>query len=106
MRDMEIIFDAKRYPTESRLSFSKYMLIGETSHWWGSMKMLLESGGKTITQEIFKKKFYAKYFPNSVRFAKEVEFLQLVQGGKSVSEYTKRFKHLIWFHTQKINEEW
>ncbi|XP_014493399.1 uncharacterized protein LOC106755708 isoform X2 [Vigna radiata var. radiata] len=70
------------------------------------MRSLLEGSGTHITWELFKKKFYTEYFPDSVRFAKEVEFLQLVQGGMSVSEYTDKFKHLIRFHTLTMNEEW
>jgi len=31
------------------------------------MKMMLEDSQETITWELFKKKFYAKYFLNSVR---------------------------------------
>ncbi|XP_047150199.1 uncharacterized protein LOC124822251 [Vigna umbellata] len=42
----------------------------------------------------------------SVRFAKEVEFLQLVQGGMSVFEYTNKFKHLVHFNTMTTSEEW
>ncbi|XP_047155721.1 uncharacterized protein LOC124826826 [Vigna umbellata] len=70
------------------------------------MRMLLESNNTPISWAIFKTKFYAEYFPNSVRFAKEVEFLELVQGGMSVSEYADRFKHLLRFHMLAMNEEW
>ncbi|XP_027916023.1 uncharacterized protein LOC114175464 [Vigna unguiculata] len=41
-----------------------------------------------------------------VRYAKEVEFLQLTQGEMSVSEYAEKFKHLGRFHTLKMAEEW
>ncbi|XP_017410663.2 uncharacterized protein LOC108322887 [Vigna angularis] len=79
-KDMERIFNAKRCPNESRLAYSEYLLTGEASHWWSSARPLLESSGIPICWEIFKQKFYTEYFPDSVRFAKEVEFLQLVQG--------------------------
>ncbi|XP_047173643.1 uncharacterized protein LOC124841420 [Vigna umbellata] len=54
------------------------------------MMMLLEGSGTPISWEVFKQKFYTEYFPNSVRFAKEVEFLELVQGNMTVSEYADR----------------
>ncbi|XP_014511405.1 uncharacterized protein LOC106770093 [Vigna radiata var. radiata] len=76
---MERIYDAKRCGDENRLAFTEYLQTGEAGHWWNSTKMLLEDEHTPITWEIFKKKFYEEYFPNSVRFAKEVEFLQLVQ---------------------------
>ena len=106
MRDMERIFEAKRCPPESRLAYSEYLLAGEAVHWWSSMKMMLEDSRETITWELFKKKFYAEYFPDSVRYAKEVEFLQLMQGEMSVSEYAERFKHLGRFHTLRMAEDW
>ncbi|XP_017416494.1 uncharacterized protein LOC108327284 [Vigna angularis] len=105
-RDMERICNAKRCPDENRLAYSEYMLTGEASYWCSSMRMLLESRRTPISWEIFKMKFYAEYFPDSVQFAKEVEFLELVQGGMTVSEYADRFKHLLRFHTLAMNEEW
>jgi len=106
MRDIERIYDAKRCPAENRLAYSEYLLAAEVVHWWSSMKMMLEDSREPITWELFKKKFYAEYFPNSVRYAKEVELLQLMQGDMSVSEYAEKFKHLGRFHTLKMTEEW
>jgi len=67
---------------------------------------MLEDRREPITWELFKKKFYAEYFPDSVRSAKEVEFLQLMQGDMSVSKYIEKFKHLGKFHTLKMAEDW
>ncbi|XP_014490383.1 uncharacterized protein LOC106753105 [Vigna radiata var. radiata] len=106
LRDMERIYDAKRCGDENRLAFTEYLLTGEADHWWSSSKMLLEDERIPITWEVFKNKFYEEYFPNSVRFAKEVEFLQLVQGGMTVSEYANRFKQLMRFYTMRMSEEW
>jgi len=105
MRDMERIFEAKRCPAKSRLAYSEYLLAGEAVHWWSSMKMMLEDNRETITWELFKKKFYAEYFPDSVRYAKEVKFLQLMQGEMSVSEYAEKFNHLGRFHTLRMAED-
>ncbi|XP_052736046.1 uncharacterized protein LOC128197709 [Vigna angularis] len=106
LRDLERIYDAKRCLDDNRLAFTEYLLTGEASHWWSSMKMLLAEAQSPISWEVFKTKFYEEYFPDSVRFAKEVEFLQLVQGGMSVSEYTNKFKHLIRFNTMAMSGEW
>ena len=48
----------------------------------------------------------SEYFPDNVRYAKEVEFLQLTQGNKSVAKYAERFKHLGRFYTMPLDEEW
>ena len=106
MKDMERIFDAKRCPDESRLAFTVYMLTGEVEHWWASMKLVMEEKHEDITWRAFKKRFLSEYFPDSVRYAKEVEFLQLTQGNKSVAEYVEQFKHLGRFYTMPLDEEW
>lgn len=102
---MERIFNAKRCMDENKLAFSEYLRTREASDWWSSMQMLLEGSGTPISWEVFKQKFYTGYFPNNVQFAKEVEFLELVQGNMSLFEYADWFKHLLRFHTLAINEE-
>ncbi|XP_047154522.1 uncharacterized protein LOC124825850 [Vigna umbellata] len=69
------------------------------------MRAILADTHSPITWEAFRSKFYEEYFPDNVRFVKEVEFLQLVQGGMSVSEYTNKFKHLVRFNTMATSEE-
>ncbi|XP_052732489.1 uncharacterized protein LOC128196275 [Vigna angularis] len=106
LRDMERVYNAKRCPDENRLSYTEYMLTGEASHWWSSARMILEGARTPITWDLFKRKFYREYFPDTLRYAKEVEFLELVQGNMSVSEYTNHFKHLLRFNTMTVDEEW
>ncbi|XP_047150224.1 uncharacterized protein LOC124822274 [Vigna umbellata] len=106
LSDMERIYNAKRCPDDNRLAFTEYLLTGEASHWWTSMKAILTDAQSPITWAVFRSKFYEEYFPDNVRYAKEVEFLQLVQGAKSVSEYTNTFKHLLRFNTMATSEEW
>ncbi|XP_052725433.1 uncharacterized protein LOC128194284 [Vigna angularis] len=106
LRDMERIFNAKRCPDENRLAYTEYLLTGEASHWWASARAILTDAHQQITWEMFRDKFYEEYFPDNIRFAKEVEFLQLVQGGMSVSEYTNKFKHLVRFNTMATSGEW
>ena len=43
--------------------------------------------------------FYEKYFPVSMRNAKEMEFLRVYQGGMSIAEYTAKFEELCKFST-------
>ncbi|XP_017438055.1 uncharacterized protein LOC108344097 [Vigna angularis] len=89
-RDMERIYETKRCPDENKLAYTQYLLTEEACHWWSKMKMILDGSETHITWEIFKTKFYTEYFPNSVRFDKEIEFLQLVQGSLTVAEYADR----------------
>jgi len=45
-----------------------------------------------------------EYFSDSVRYAKEIEFIELERGNLSVTEYATRFKHLARFYTQTMTE--
>uniref|UniRef100_A0A2N9F3X1 Retrotransposon gag domain-containing protein n=1 Tax=Fagus sylvatica TaxID=28930 RepID=A0A2N9F3X1_FAGSY len=49
------------------------------------------------TWETFKAAFYEKYFPKSVRFQKENEFIKLQQGSMTVSQYEAEFAKLAKF---------
>jgi len=93
LKDLERIFDAKMCPTKNRLAFVVYMLTGEAKD-------------EPVTWEAFRLKFLSEYFPDSIWYAKEVEFLQLTQGGKSVTEYAEKFKHLSRFYIMPLDEEW
>nr|KYP55426.1 hypothetical protein KK1_001638 [Cajanus cajan] len=82
------------------------MLVGEAKHWWKGTYQMLVGRGVTIDWECFRTVFMEKYFPESVRHAKEAEFMRLHQGGLSVSEYAMRFEHLARFYSQAISEAW
>ncbi|XP_020209666.1 uncharacterized protein LOC109794630, partial [Cajanus cajan] len=93
-------------PPERRLAYAVYMLVGEAEHWWGSAYQMLTSRGVVVDWECFRTVFMEKYFPESIRHAKEAEFLRLHQGGLTVSEYAMRFEHLARFYSQTISEAW
>jgi len=69
------------------------------------MKSIMEERGESITWKAFTGSLLSKYFPDSVRYAKEVEFLQLTQGGKTVVEYAEKFTHLSRFYILPLDEE-
>jgi len=75
MKDIEKIFDAKICPVENKLAFTVYMLIREAEHWWINMKSIMEEREELVTWEAFRGEFLSEYFPDSVTYAKEVEFL-------------------------------
>jgi len=105
LKDIERIFDAKMCPEESRLAFAVYMVTGEAEHWWISMKSIMEEMKEPVTWDVFRRKFIFEYFPGSIKYAKEVEFLQLTQGAKFVAEYAEKFKHFSCFYTMPLDEE-
>ncbi|XP_058766601.1 uncharacterized protein LOC131640205 [Vicia villosa] len=58
----------------------------------------LEASGKEISWIVFRKEFIRKYFPEDVRGKKEIKFLELRQGNKSVVEYAAKFCELANFY--------
>ena len=70
------------------------------------MKQMMEDKGEDATWENFKVRFLKEYFPDSVKYAKEIEFMQLEQENLSVTEYATKFKHLARFYTQTMTEAW
>nr|KYP51303.1 hypothetical protein KK1_026859 [Cajanus cajan] len=80
------------------------MLVGEVEHSWRGTYQMLVARRVIVDWECFRTVFMEKYFPESVRHAKEAEFMRLHQGGLSVSEYAMRFKHLARFYSQATSK--
>ena len=59
------------------MAFATYMLEANVEFWWTGARRLLEGDQTNTIWEVFKEMFYQKYFPTSVRNAKELEFMQL-----------------------------
>ncbi|MCI54670.1 gag polyprotein, partial [Trifolium medium] len=57
----------------------------------------MEAAYKEFIWENFKRKFLAKYFPETARKRYGEEFLKLQQGGMNVEAYTKKFESLSRF---------
>ncbi|XP_020225174.1 uncharacterized protein LOC109807056 [Cajanus cajan] len=106
MCELEKIFAVLGCSPEKRLTYAVYMLVGEAKHWWRDTYQMLAARGVTVDWECFRTVFMEKYFPESVRHAKEAEFMRLHQGGMIVSEYAIKFEHLARFYSQGIAEAW
>nr|KYP38934.1 Transposon Ty3-G Gag-Pol polyprotein [Cajanus cajan] len=106
IRELEKIFTVLGCPPDRRLAYAVCMLVGEAEHWWRGTYQMLAARGVTVDWECFRTVFIEKYFPESVRHAKEAEFMRLHQGGMTVSEYAMKFEHLARFYSQGIAETW
>ncbi|XP_028805649.1 uncharacterized protein LOC114760553 [Neltuma alba] len=85
-----------------------YKLEGEANRWWKNTEMILQENATPITWEVFKEHFNLKYFPQSVRDEKEVEFLMIQQGPReSFDEYLDRYMRLSHYsnYLQLRNDE-
>ncbi|XP_022637932.1 uncharacterized protein LOC111241867 [Vigna radiata var. radiata] len=111
MRDMMQSMQQQNYALVQQNTLAMQQLETARTSAEASQRQFVEmmAGGRTTAGSSSTPapiKFYEEYFPDSVRFAKEVEFLQLVQGNMTVSEYADKFKHLLRFHTLSMNEEY
>ncbi|RVW93842.1 Retrovirus-related Pol polyprotein from transposon 17.6 [Vitis vinifera] len=84
--------------------FSAFMLDKEADHWWHMTKRLLEDQGPIVWSQ-FRKAFYKKYFPDSVRRQKVGEFVRLEHGDLTVAQYEAKFTELSRFSPQLIATE-
>ena len=96
---MEKVFFVLDCIDHQKVAFATYMLEADAKFWWNIVKRLLEGSRIEITWDVFKEAFYQKYFPISVRNAKELEFMQLCQESKNVLEYIAKFEELCKFST-------
>nr|XP_029144801.1 uncharacterized protein LOC112708782 [Arachis hypogaea] len=94
---IERALQAQQVPDEQWVEFGTYQLHGEAQHWWQGMRRILKPDGVVISWELFRDEFYKKYFPTSVRNARELELLQLKQGQMTITEYTSKFEELCRF---------
>ena len=71
-----------------------HMLKESAMHLWDSAKRAHMTTGNPMTWTQFKEIFNDKYFPLSLRSAKEAEFLHLKQGNMTLVEYDQKFEKL------------
>ncbi|XP_057747439.1 uncharacterized protein LOC130966638 [Arachis stenosperma] len=70
----------------------------EADNWFKAVECALQTQHNIdIPWELFRTAFYKKYFPESIREARELELMQLKQGSMSVVEYTSKFEKLCRF---------
>jgi len=55
-------------------------LFGEAKFWWMEAQQMMEAKVELLDWKSFRLRSPEKYFPNSVKFAKEIEFQKLEQG--------------------------
>ncbi|XP_058775304.1 uncharacterized protein LOC131649562 [Vicia villosa] len=79
----------------------------EADDWWLETRRRLEDVGEEISWVVFHGEFLRKYYLEDVRGKKEIEFLELKQGNKSVVKYAAKYVELAKFypHYNKATSE-
>ena len=103
---MEKIFDVVGCTKVQKVSFTSFMMKGEAKHWWRSTKKTLPPvEDEILTWTIFLDAFYEKYFPENVPNEKEVEFMELIQGNKTMLQYENKFIELAQFALHVVSDD-
>ena len=86
---MEITSDA------TKIRLAAFQLEVEAQVWWKWARTSRDL--EAMTWAKFQELFMGKYFPDTARYAKAHEFLELKQGMMNVMEYVARFTELAHF---------
>ncbi|XP_074374361.1 uncharacterized protein LOC141714759 [Apium graveolens] len=89
---MEKAFTLMHVSDDSKTDYASYFLKDEANYWWESTHTLEEEGHVPGTR--FTELFLEKYFLDCLQNQLEVEFMELKQGEKIVSEYEAKFMEL------------
>ncbi|XP_058783569.1 uncharacterized protein LOC131658274 [Vicia villosa] len=98
LKELERIFRVMDCTPAQKVRYGTHILAKEADDWWLEMLARLEFSGEEVTWNVFRREFLRKYYPEDVRGKKEIEFLELTQGNKSVTEYAAKFTELIKFY--------
>src|SRR3954471_10339098 len=98
LKEIERIFRVMDCTPEQKVRYGTHMLAVEADDWWLETRRRLEASGEDISWIVFRMEFLRNYFPEDVRGKKEIEFLELSQGNKSVVEYAAKFGELAKFY--------
>ncbi|XP_038902446.1 uncharacterized protein LOC120089092 [Benincasa hispida] len=89
--EIETIFRHMNIPEEQKVNCATFMLRADAKFWWDSTQRTVKG---TVSWQQFNQAFYNRYFPLTVRYQKEVEFLNLCQENMSVAEYEQKIDRL------------
>ncbi|XP_059454903.1 uncharacterized protein LOC132185099 [Corylus avellana] len=84
------------------VGYATYLLSDQANRWWETKEAQVRSRlvlkeEDPIPWEEFKKEFYERFFPQTVRQARAQEFTDLVQGSMTVERYAAKFIELSRF---------
>ncbi|XP_058771654.1 uncharacterized protein LOC131645009 [Vicia villosa] len=77
LKEIERIFRVMDCTQAQKVRYGTHMLAVEADDWWLATRQRLEAVGEEITWDVFRREFLRKYYPESVRGKKEIEFHEL-----------------------------
>src|SRR4051812_37806029 len=104
LRTMEKKLEIAHCDEVYKVPFATHYLEGYAAIWWDNTKAVWPAG-EDITWERFKEKFRTYHIPTGVLKTKQREFLALVQGNMTVTEYLNKFNHLERYSVHDVATE-
>ena len=83
--EMKKVFRVLECSEGEKVAYAAYMLCGDAYDWWRLEEDKHGQETEPWTWELFKSIFYKKYFPKSIHFQKEKEFIKLTQGNMTIA---------------------
>ncbi|KAL8537344.1 hypothetical protein ACS0TY_012478 [Phlomoides rotata] len=92
---LERIFRHMVLTDAQKISCAQFQLTEDAAQWWESHERTLDTEVRqTLLWVDFKEAVMERYFPQVLRDQKEQEFVTLLQGNLSVTEYERKFNQL------------
>ncbi|KAL8120052.1 hypothetical protein AgCh_017255 [Apium graveolens] len=92
LKEMEKAFALTKVSEDLKTDYASYFLRNDSNYWWESTRAL--EGEGRVTWARFTELFLEKYFPDCLQSQMEMEFFELKQGDRSVTEYEAKFTEL------------
>ncbi|KAL8124239.1 hypothetical protein AgCh_012034 [Apium graveolens] len=92
LKEMEKAFALTKVSENLKTNYASYFLRNDSNYWWQSTRAL--EGEGPVPWARFIELFLEKYFPACLQSQMEMEFLELKQGNRSVTEYEVKFTEL------------
>ena len=104
LKEIERIFRVIDCAEGLKVRYGTHMLAEEADDWWVATRTEMEEDGIALTWAVFRRAFLRRYFPEDIIGKKEIEFLELKQGNKTVSEYASKFTELAKYYAHYTND--
>ncbi|XP_062075574.1 uncharacterized protein LOC133779656 [Humulus lupulus] len=103
LKSVEAIFDHMELNDHQRVSCAVHLLKMDARIWWDVVKETRDLN--TMTWEDFVQAFSTKYYNAAILDTRVDEFVTLVQGNLSVTDYAQKFDRLVSFAPEIVPTE-
>ena len=94
LTQVERIWELIPCSSQEKASCTISLIQGPAYNWWRSIRTQLDAAGEEVDWEVFTREFKNKYIPQTARDRRLREFMDLRQGGRTVSDYILEFDRL------------